>query len=350
MDPLTSCQRKDLVDNLITNCPTWNEENREQLSSLPDAALLEMNKPLAENTSDDDEAKKKEKEMENEGKAKDGKLLEGMSDEELENEIKKRREGKATADNASSMSTEDWIKFAPPEIRETFKHAHEIEQQKKLGLISKLTANLEGEEKRNQEIRLQNRSIEDLTQDLTLIPKQQEPVKNQQEGKPEENWLTNILGKVGPGNNPDVKDDNDALMLPTMNYDEEETDPLDTQGITTKIPTVANMEQQWINSAPESVRSLVQNAVAVEASQKEEIINRLTSHISNTSERMRVQDRLKERSLAELKDLEVLNPTPPNRKTDFTGSSTPVDNSVKLSQHDRDDILIPPSIDFSQKV
>lgn len=94
-------------------------------------------------------------------------------------------------------------------------------------------------------------------------------------------------------------------------------------------------DQEWLETAPPTIRSAVQNAMAIEAEQKQQLIAQLTANL-NKDQQVIVANRLKDKPLAELKDLALLAPkaaTPP-ATLNFAGQAgaytPPVSNGKKL--------------------
>jgi len=98
-------------------------------------------------------------------------------------------------------------------------------------------------------------------------------------------------------------------------------------------------DEEWFNQAPESVREVFRNAQQVQNSQKEEIIQKLVTRVSDESTRTSVTNELRKESLEKLRLLESIVPEPPERRVaNYSGSAAPSGNQ-QVSNFDESDIL-----------
>lgn len=108
--------------------------------------------------------------------------------------------------------------------------------------------------------------------------------------------------------------------------------------------------EEWFNSAPDTVKSALQNAQRIEAREKTSIINSLVAHLEDDASKEKVANRLANRSLEELEDLALLNnrkqPEAEGKKetpnwTPVWNLGAPVQNTAKI------EALPLPKMDFT---
>lgn len=201
----TEMDREKKIQALIANCSAWTEEDRKTLNGLSEDNLtavyerhLEFNALLERSEEQDvaneeleekvmalnEEMETLKAEVENAknsgpdmGKVARKRMMADMSDEELENEMTKRKDAKNKKskkddDHAHNKEKPVAIKLEdlPPEMQAVYNHGREALEKEKASLINKLTANLEGDALKNQSERLAKRSLEELRSDAELIP------------------------------------------------------------------------------------------------------------------------------------------------------------------------------------
>lgn len=345
-NPLTDEQRTSMIENLINDCDCWDEEDREVLANFGDEKLQKLVNNVTRTHT-------------NESKSTSTETLDlsSLSMNELEEEIKRRKKmmsanqgGEEESEEVSNqnLSPEEWLENAPDEIKNTFRYAHQIEQEQKDVLVEKLTANIkDGAEKRIQAERLRKRSIDDLKADVDLIPATPAPVLQQQTQNSEEKktedadtaWLSNMMNRMTR------EPEDDPLPLPTINWgSESEEDNIERAG---SIQSSVEDPDQWLRSAPAPIREVVQNALKSEKREKDELISSLVENIEDSSKRFKMRDKLEAKPLAELREMLEFIPkekTPPPRKPNYTGSAAPAVN--RLSDTDKEDILPLPSMNY----
>ena len=339
---LTGEERQTLVEGIISNCDCWEDDDREVLNSFSDGKLtmlakhvIDENKEEFSNNAEDSKAK-----VSSPG---------DMSDDDLEAEMEKRMAGKKKGMMAKNqvtdlpnLSPEEWIQRAPTEVQNTFRYAYQIEQQEKDKIIKQLVANLSGDTKRTQEERLQKRSLEELRGDLTLIPKPEQP-KPTGNAAEDGSWLKNMIGSAASH-----KDEFEPLLLPTINYEQEGS--IGTFGMSGASARAEHSpDEEWMRKAPASVRSLVENAARIERREKDTMIEQITANVADTGERLRLKDRLSEKSIEELRDLASLTRgmSTSRGKANYSGAAAPAANQA-LGEEERGDILMLPTMSFEQ--
>ena len=352
MPHLTQKQRNEIVEELVDNSEVWGEEDRLVLESFNDDKLEAL---LANDK--------------HPGGHKPGSTgSEGMSDEELEEEMKKRLAGKKSAgketgndegagipnahneEEVPAMTAEEWLSYAPEEVQNTFRYAQKIEEGEKGKLVEKLTANCPEADKRVHQDRLMHRSLEDLRNDIALMPTVEnvQPDNGQSphspHAAPDKAWLADQAQRALSANDGD-----EALGLPTMDWSGENDGKVTyNTGKGLEHESSRVVEDDWIRRAPPGIRAAVQNAMSIEQKEKEDLVASLTANMADEVARRRLSDRLLDKSLSELRDLAALTPasasSPP---ANYAGQAAPATNQ-KLSDADKGDILPLPQCNWAE--
>jgi cation transport regulator ChaB len=342
MDPLSEEQRTSLVEQLINDCDCWDEEDKDVLSNLSDEKLQKLVANVTRSYTSESKSTSSETID-----------LNSIPMNDLMEEMKRRKEmvgndGPSGDTMNKRLTAEEWLEQAPEEVKATFRYAHQIEQEQKDALVEKLTANIkDGTNKKIQAERLRRRSIDDLKADVELLPEVQAsaPVENtggKATSEADSAWLSSALSKMGR------EPDDEPLPLPTINWAEsdEEGPGVTSSGI---LETPTQDPEQWLRSAPNHIREVVQNAFKSEQREKDEIISRLVENIEDSTKRFRMRDRLEARPLSELREMMDLIPrkqTDSPKKSNYIGAAAPATN--RLSDEDKDDILLLPSMSFEK--
>lgn len=113
--------------------------------------------------------------------------------------------------NAKPPTVNEWLQTAPPEVQSLVRNAMAIEQQERVALVERITANLEGATKQALVGRLQGKPVDEL-RDLALLA----PQTSRQ---PPASSYPSYLGAAGPALN--AKDDSDNLLpVLSLNFDD----------------------------------------------------------------------------------------------------------------------------------
>lgn len=238
MAKLTDEEREILISALTEN-GAIEEDDVESVSSLTDNALVAFTQNVLV---DDEELEEEEETVENMGKGhgKKGKIppqfkkkMKGKAveeeEEDMEDEAPTKNTGKqgctcgAThnmedeeeiVENEEPMTDQEWLDSAPEGIRSVVMNALKHEQAEKTKLIEKLTANVEGIEKKRMAARLGASSLEDLQDLEKLIPAKPEPTANARR--------FNYAGAGTTTQNAagEKKKESAPLLVPTINYAE----------------------------------------------------------------------------------------------------------------------------------
>ncbi len=264
-------------------------------------------------------------------------------DEEEEQYAENRK--RAMAGNARARTTDEWLRNAPPDVQNTYNTARQLEQREKDKVIAQLLVNVSESEKRAHRDRLQTRSLDDLYNDLNLIPKTPSPEEvNRAAG--------GVLNRsVGNARRPRNSNDDDMLVAPTLNFDEDgqaevktaTTGPAANRDVGGYVDTD---DDAWLQSAPATYRQAVQNALAIEAREKRRLIDDIVSNLDDASEK-RMRGRLANKTLEELRDIQILSPKRQGSRPNYFGQSAPAANVQ--NQGAQDDILPLPKMEWGKK-
>lgn len=187
MAKMTDEAKKEIVDNLISNCACqFEEDDREVLNAFNDEKLVGWKERTAKQVVKNAENKKKEEEKvlvankSKEGFVDDLGNSHTFNDDtkKWETELKESKEDGTVVGNIEVKlvetkveTTEEWIANAPPEIRSSVLHAQKLEQREIGKLVEKLTVNLEGDEKDEVVKVLNEKSLNELETLSKLAPK-----------------------------------------------------------------------------------------------------------------------------------------------------------------------------------
>lgn len=357
---LSEQDRKNLIDNLVANCDCWKADgDREILNKMGDEKLLQLKEHAAREQQitavanaaaggfKDGKTGKAyrvnpqsgkwelmETPVENEEETDNAKMpMDDEEDDDMPEGMsaagKKKMKARMTK-NKKPQTTDDWLRSAPTEVQNTIRYAQQIEQQKKDELIEKLLVNVAASDRAAHQERLQRRTIDELHNDLALIPRM--PTKEE---------LAAAQKPAQQTRQVENREDADMLGLPVMNWqpaDKQERQEQQQQ------ESVQNLnEDDWLNKAPASIRSVVSNAMAVERAEKKKIVDVLTANISDEDTDKRLTARLMSKSLEELRDLAALAPAKEAPRPNYFGAAAPLANLRPLVDNRQDDILLPPS-------
>lgn len=375
-------QRRQAIDYLVTNCDCWKAPgDREVLNGLPDPKLQQLREaaerqakavavansavrgfsdgrgnayrlnpesgqwehrtvagaapePPAPRPSEDPPPLPPVENMPY-GKKKPMMADDEEEDEEVAEEMEKRKK-KMMAKNSRPRTLEDWLRQAPLEVQNTFRYAQQIEAREKEKLIGQLLVNVAESERSAHRERLQRRSLEDLQNDLALVPKA--PVEST---APTGNRSRRVARTEAA--------DPDLLMLPTMNWQE-----LGKGGGQTAVPLpepvgVDNTsdeltEDEILEQLPPALRSRVLNATVIENQEKQKLIAELTENLDEEVER-KLNARLQRKSLDELRDLQALAPRREAGRTNYFGSAAAPTGNYAV---DPSDILPLPTMNWAE--
>lgn len=237
MPEMTEPERKELVDNIITNCDCWKEDHREVLNALNDDDLKgwgqhvekEKQTVLVANAArkgfedqqgnshvfNEKTGKWDTKPKEQDTNPGSGKLLDSINPDQLEegdsfeqvlvgNVLKYR----IKRSEAKPQTANEWFKTAPAEIQSAVRNAMDIETREKFQIIEQMTANVADDSKERVVKRLQSKPLDELRDLSALASKETEQASS-----------PNYFGAAVPASNELAQDDkNDILPLPTMNW------------------------------------------------------------------------------------------------------------------------------------
>lgn len=384
---MTEQERRSAIDWLVLNCDCWKGSgDREILNRLPDSKLEDLRDAAERNTHAIAIANKAVQGFtyEQAGKGKGEVLFRynpeqddwqfAVNTEEEEEEPKRKKHSEYEEEDEEEAvenrldleelaparrggrqrprTTDDWFRNAPAEVQNTFRFAREVEQREKDRIVSEIlaNANISEQDRPVHRERLMRRSVEELNNDLALLPKspKQEDLNRAAGAAPTGNGRTARAPSGFPGAEPG---DEDMLITPTMNWrsvDGKGDEPVAVRngvGGGSYVPT-ANSEE-WLKEAPPEIRSVVRHAMAVEGREREKLIEELTANFQGSEDQeRRLVARLKNKPLEELRDLVALTPRKdPVPKPNYFGSAAPLVNG--RPDDAQVDVLPPPRMDYS---
>jgi hypothetical protein len=244
--------RSATINRLVTNCRCW-ANGREQLEAMSDSQL----RMLAANArrcpecgsmvSDDDEecpncgadlTENAKTDGSNSDDANDNGSIQAGGEEDDDNKNDEdwdddteadvpRRKNPAratpTGNRRSTVTVNEWLGSAPPQIQDAVRNAMEIEQRERAHLVNQLVANVaDAGKKKRLAANLMTKPLVEL-RDMVLMLPQQAP-RRQVGAFPYTGQQVEplFIGNAGsPGSRQPEEDKNDFLPLPSMNYNEE---------------------------------------------------------------------------------------------------------------------------------
>jgi hypothetical protein len=266
-------------------------------------------------------------------------------------------EGESFADKAEGsihnrrrrpQTTEDWFRFAPPEVQQTFNNARQVELREKDKIVQQLLVNVAESERPAHRQRLMNRTLEELQNDRALVP-----TANLQQFS-EENPSLNIATSYRRAHSGD-----DMLTAPTMEWDAQSKGPAVPR---TDLPTTSigvntsyddlPLDEQLQGLTPQA-RATVMNALAIEAREKRKLVEEIiaaNASLEDDAER-RLRNRLSSKSMDELRDYQLLTGSVPQRRpVNYFGSGGGPVGMPAPTNNVNEDLLPPPVMDFKAKV
>jgi len=233
MTKLTTDQRTEIVNGLITNCGcTFKEEDRKTLNEMDDA-MLEKCKALAGKVHNSADLEKKLKDQEvvinaakqgfkagnqewsldDKGQWVQNNATKGYPKKDEEDEEEEKKKGKKMTHNQGQpIKLED----LPTDLQEDIVFARNAKQQRKNELIEKLVANHDKDKKPARREALNKLSLADLEDRIADLP---EPVANEQQQQ-----RPSYFGAAVPTTNSSGKDEGPAggsLGMPVWNWSQE---------------------------------------------------------------------------------------------------------------------------------
>lgn len=243
----------------------------------------------------------------------------------------------------------DGIRVGLENMMSEWREARSIIDREKDKIISEILVNVAEHDRAGQRERLQRRSLDDLRGDLALLPR----VKKTEDGRGGMSDLRQIIND---------SQDCDVLSMPEIQWHEvANADDTGKQGqqngqgqsVSDIQPRAYELVSGMVNDdemlrrLPAAWRDRMQNALAVEARERQTLIKEITAGITDEDGERRLVARLQNKSLDELRDLAALAPKKDQRKPDnYFGSSTPVSLGNRSTSAD-DDVLPLPKMNWS---
>lgn len=376
---LTQNQRDEIISYLTTNCPCWKgEDDADVLANFSDEKLQQLKETSVvanvavkgfsdqngnayrvnpqTNTWQHQTLAKLEEQDNNKKPAKKAPVAntlpeeleeneEDCEDEEMEYNQKPKKKAAplpaTTNKRGKTQTQEEIIRNLPPEFQANVQRWQEMERRKKEEIIEEILTNSEvaASDKPLQYERLIKYSVDELTNTLTLIPKR---ITKDKGAKP----VTTRRPRVDDG----VED---MLTVPTINWGDN-VNPTSSNVIAVDNTDLDQDDDdveyfEVLKSLPPSVRARIQNAEAIENREKAKLIDQLTENIVDEEVEKKLRQRLSTKTVAELKDLQELNPSRGNggNKPNYYGAAGAISNTGGHGAG-ADDVLLPPTIDWSK--
>lgn len=252
----------------------------------------------------------------------------------------------------SNARTEvDWMKDIPPEAQAKFAYLQQIEQREKNKIIDKLLINVADGEKRAHAERLQRRTLEDLMNDLALVP----TINSAEEPRQRRSSGTLVNRQQGH-----IQVDDDMLNLPDMwkevgdkSQSQTTTVANSGSGSASGSQNIAQDEdeEEWFQKAPAHLRARVINAMQIEDRERRKIIEELISNYQGEEEQeSRLIQRFQVMSLDTLKDMLALLPRKPQNQANYFGAAVPMSNAARQTANNdvNEDVLPLPKFDWNE--
>lgn len=376
---LTANQRQVIVTDLATNCECWKGDEEtlngftdEKLSKIKAAfdreqkALQVANAAVEGFEADGTEFRLnpetgdwEKRPTENRGRKMMEDEEEMMDDEEEDEDVqyRKKTNSKRMTGNRKSrddvedtpaprrqkaQTFEDFIHNAPPEFQSRLYQNFQIEQQEKDKIITQLLQNVSPTDRNVHAERLQRRSLEELRNDLAIMPKVLPPSVEKEEATPRRSPATNRRRQV---------DDTDGDMLrlpgwqPVENEGKSDEDEYQDRGASDEDSLVLTNEDDWLKSAPAHVQADYREAIAIRERERRRLIEEITANVRDEDAQTRLVHRLQNKRLEELRDLAALAP-----RSDGSRSTTlfapinplpPAANQVRTTDVNEDVLPLP---------
>lgn len=236
------------------------------------------------------------------------------------------------------MSVEESLKNLHPDIRAMVENAKQVEEREKDSLIRQILVNVSPTDWQTHYERLMQRTVPELTYDLSLIPR-----------IPKEEPAPTRNTRVIPRNDPDEA--SEVLPPPTYNWSnvKQESGHSEMEGEPVRNESNGSnlSEEEWLKMAPPGARTRVLNAMKLESGEKRRLIDQIMTNaaVSDEQAERRLMNRLETKSLEELRDFSLLVPVRTERRNNFFGASTPIGNASKpmINNNEQDDLLLPPT-------
>lgn len=275
----------------------------------------------------------------------------GMTDDQVSRENRRRMRGQGTVNSDDEpapapappprpRTTEEWLRLAPPDVQNSWRTVQDIERREKARIINEilLNSNIVEQDRQVHHDRLMRRSVEELSNDLAMMPK----VDNE-ERRPQ---------RTRPSGQSKPRPADDMLHLPTINWQEvngqETSNAQQPSVLDNNDYELEQSEQEVINQLPPSLRRKVMQANVIENRERQTLIEELVTNSGITDEEAekRLRARLVNKSLEELQDLMLVSPRRESARINYFGASAPTTTNRAI---DAEDVLPLPTMDWSKK-
>lgn len=367
---LSANQRASVINDLVANCEMWQGYgDREILDSFPDDKLIQL-RDLAMDAqravavanaavagfSDSGTAYRVNPETgqwekrvvgnagrmagcDEEDDPNEEEPDEDEDDQYVERTNRRRMTGNRGSVPRRFQTADEMLRSLPSDMQETIRVAQEIEQREKDNLISQILTNsaIPDTDKQAHYERLQRRTVEELRNDLALLPKMPKPEDLEGRRRP--------LANRSRGG--------DMLDIPSLDWDgstlnqsgEEGGEDYDGVGNVGFEAGDFGSEEEFLRSAPPRLRAMMQNAMAIEGREKQKLIEQLVSNVDDEDAARRLASRLRSKTLEELNDMALAwGGRGGFRRPSYFGAATPA--TANTRHPETEDVLMPPSMDW----
>jgi hypothetical protein len=243
-----------------------------------------------------------------------------------------------------TKTPEEMMRELPPEWQQNLRDAEQITNQEKARIIDQLLVNVSPGERRAHTERLMTRSLQDLRDDLSRMPKAPTP-----EEETRRHAATN--NRRAPAATVD-----DLLVSPTMNWSEMDGiakgKPVRNAAVAPEPEDGgdADAEAEALRNLPPRLRAKIHNAEVVEARERRRLIEDITANARDEAAEKELIPLLEDMPLDKLQALARLSPAkPPGAgRQQYFGSPAPLTN-VRPVGDVTEDVLPLPKMDYSER-
>lgn len=384
---LTTQRRQKIIDSLVGNCDSWKYSgSAEVLDAMSDDQLLAVEKQAFAVTVanaavegftdpdtgnryklDPDSGKWQRAKVTNAFPAKKKMAPEDEDEEEDEDEVeaesKRRMKGKGGYPTKNKeeetppvrsnrpQTFDELMRAASPDVQNRFQELQRIEQAEKDKVIDAILVNVQPADRRVQGEWLREKPLMELQRMASFVPKQ--PTQEDFDRESKKHATKN------KARTPREEEDQDMLGQPTMNWEEVTEDGRkpslyrDQEGVREDFggstENEVSEEDEFRNLSPR-MQTRVRNAMRLESEERDRLVAKLTSHVTNTEDEQRLVNMLNTKSVEELRAFLPLATKEETRRTEYFGSgggASYQSNRLNGAETDQSDMLgLPNTFDY----